>query len=114
MGGYGELDVAGDCRAVWAVGARRRSEIQVEDRHRPPADGRDEVLHLRLDHEVRKRDPLAAVAQGQRPGVINGSGERRYDDLAAADGKAQRRRVSGGGSDGGDGDTGSLESSQYR
>ena len=41
--------------------------------------------------------------------MINGSGERRYDDLAATDGEAQRRRVSGGGSDGGDGDAGLPE-----
>src|SRR5262249_12686955 len=108
----GELDVAHDS-AVWAAGAVGRSEIQVEDRHRLPAYPRDEVLRLRIDDDVGKGDALAAVPEGQPPGVINGSGERRYDDLAAADREKQCRLGSCRGN-GGEGDTGMLEGRRYR
>ena len=47
------------------------------------------------------------------PGVINGPGERRPGDLAAADRKEQRR-LSGCRGDGGDGDVGLLEGRRYR
>ena len=112
-GAHGELDVARDESVVGAAGAIGRSEIQVEDRHRVPADRGGEVLRVRIDDEIGKGDALAAVPEGQPSGVINGSGERRYDDLAAADREEQCRLGSCWGNRG-DGDTGMLESRRYR
>jgi hypothetical protein len=91
LGGYGELDGARDDLATWAADAPGRSEIQVEDRLRLTDDGRGKPLRNRIDDEVGKRDTRAAVSIGQPAGVINGSGERRYDNLATADREEQRR-----------------------
>src|SRR5262249_17420964 len=60
-----------------------------------------------------KRDALAAAFEGQPPAVIDGSGERRYDDLAAADREAQAR-LSGCWGDSADGDPGMAEGRRYR
>ena len=111
--GYGELDVARDNGAVWAAW---RAEAKRDSGRRSASTSRRRsrsVLRLRVDDEVGKRDALAAVAEGQAPGVINGSGERRQDDLAAADREVQRR-ISGCWGDGGDGDVGLLEGRQDR
>ena len=45
--------------------------------------------------------------------MINGSGERRYDDLATAD-REEQRRLRGCRGDGGDSDAGVLEGRRYR
>ena len=95
------------------LNAPGRSEIQVEDRLRLTADGRGKPPRNRIDDEVGKRDTLAAVSIGQPAGVINGSGERRYDNLATADWEEQRR-LRGCRGDGGDSDAGVLEGRRWR
>src|SRR5262245_15916883 len=108
LGRYVEPDIARDDGAVRPPGVPERRAVQGENRYRLPADGRGELVRVRVDDEGGKRDALAAVAEGQRSSVVNGSDERRYDDLAAADREAQRC-ASGCRGDGGNGDAGLLE-----
>ena len=56
---------------------------------------------------------LGGVSIGQPAGVINGSGERRYDNLATAD-REEQRRLRGCRGDGGDSDAGVLEGRRCR
>src|SRR5215469_8352171 len=113
LGSYAELDIFRDDDAVPAVDALGPGMIQVENRHWLPSDGRGELLGLRIDDEVGKRDALAAVPEGQSPGVSNGSSERLYGDLASADREAERP-LRGCRGDSGGGDVGMLEGHRHR